>query len=835
MNDETLQQKLGIAIASHLSGDLVGAQTVYLEILQSHPEHADVQHNMGLLALQVNQHAIGLAHLKQAIALQPSNPKYWRSYIDGLRQCGFHEFAQQVSLQARNVAGSNETGPTIADQMQSLQDCYQRQAYGECEQIARCLLAATPDDGYAWKWLGLSLQQQQRLTEALHAMKTASEQLPDDAEAHGHYASALHRAGHLQEAIFHYQTAIRLDADNDTYLGNLAVIWHNLGQFAHAEQCFKIIVSRKPAAIDILVNLALTLLARNQSAEAETYLRNAIAQQPALPEAHHYLSIALKTQGRLEEAKFANLQALALNSNYADAYDTRGAILFEQGNLADAEICFEQAIVSGPTNPKYYNNLGTMLQLQRKLAQAESYYRKAITLDPNFASAHTNLGINLQSQGKIEEAGRCWQTSLQINPASIADQSGLLFHLNYSASLPNSPYIDEAVKFGRLVASQIDQAFDSWLCEQHPQRLRVGLVSGDFRNHPVGHFLHSLLREVCNTHLDLIAYATQPGVDDFSAGIRPFFADWKAICHLGDKAAAELIRADGIHILIDLAGHSSHNRLPLFAWKAAPIQVSWLGYLASTGLGTIDYILSDPYSIEAADERFFTEHIWRLPDSCICFTPTVDDVAVEPPPSLEQGFITFGSFNNLSKMTDEVIQNWSKILLAVPKSRLFLKASQLNEPAIIERILERYASHGISSDRLLLSKTVAAPDQHLATYNQIDIALDTFPYPGVTTSIEALWMGVPVLTLRGDGILARANESININAGLGQWIAGDKPTYIQKAALFAANPTYLSELRKDLRSRVLASPLFDSLAFARNFDSALWDMWKTHTACSASR
>lgn len=812
------------------------AQTIYLEILQSHPTHADVQHNMGLLALQVKEHTIGLAHLKQAIALSPANPKYWRSYIDGLRQSGLYELAQQVSLQARDATGlDSDNQPYSTDNIQSLRECYQRQAYGECEQIARRLLIVNPDDGQLWKWLGLSLQQQQRLPEAVAALNKASECLPDDAETQGLYAAALHCAGRLEEASFHYRTAIRLDNGNDTYQYNLGVIWHNLGQFAQAEQCFKNVLSRKPAANEASMNLALTLLAQNRNAEAEVCLRNTIAQLPNRPEAHYYLSIALKHQGRLEEAKSAGGQALALNRNYADAYDTQGAILFEQGKLQEAEICFEQAIACQPTQPKSYNNLGTVLQLQRKIVRAEEYYRKALALDPNFVDVHTNLGINLQSQGRIKEAEQCWRTSLQINPNSIANQSGLLFHLNYQTSLPNSTYVEEAIKFGWMVTSQVTQPFDSWLCDQHPQRLRVGLVSGDFRNHPVGHFLHGLLRDIGNTHLDLIAYATQPGIDDFSTRIRPYFVDWKNIGNLSDKAAADLIHADGIHILVDLAGHSSHNRLPLFAWKAAPIQLSWLGYLASTGLGTIDYILSDPYSIEVADEQFFTENIWRLPDSCICFTPTVDDVAIEPPPSQRQGFITFGSFNNLSKMTDDVIEIWSQILLAVPKSRLFLKASQFNEPAIVERILGRYASHGISSDRLLLSKTLAAPDQHLATYNRIDIALDTFPYPGVTTSVEALWMGVPVLTLRGDGILARANESINNNAGLTQWIAGDKSTYIQKAAIFAENSAYLADLRKELRSRVLASPLFDSLAFARNFDSALWDMWKTHPAYVSSK
>ncbi len=819
----------------HQAGDLVQAQALYLEILQSQPEHADVLHNMGLLALQVNQPAVGLAHLRQAIDKSPSNPKFWQSYIDALCQGGHHELAQHVFAQAQTAVGlrNDNISPlhqpdSNATSEQALIVCYHQQAYADCEQLARRMLIDNPDQGHLWKWLGLSLQHQQRLDDALQALQKACELLPEEGEIHGLYAAALHTANRLENAVALYRHAHRLDPGNAAYLGNIGVILHNLGKYAEAEHYFKSAIALNPDAIATLINLAMTLQAQNRSDEAERYLRAAISLQPECPETHHVLSIALKAQGRLEEAMLSSQRTLALNPHYAEAHDTLGAILFAQGRFEAAQNCFSRAIASAPDQPKFYNNLGTVLQLQRQLAEAEVYYRKAITLAPDFIDAHTNLGITLQAQGRIEEAEHCWRTSLRLNPESIINQSGLLFHLNYSAILPSSTYVEEAAKFGRMAISRVEQPFTSWLCEPQPQRLRVGLVSGDFRNHPVGHFLHGLLREIGNTHLDVIAYATQPGTDEFSLRIRPYFADWKNIGGLSDVAAAKLIHDDGIHILIDVAGHSSHNRLSMFAWKPAPIQVSWLGYLATTGLKSIDYVLSDPYSIEPADERFFTEAIRRLPDSCICFTPTVDNVAIGPLPAIKQGFITFGSFNNLSKMSDAVVELWSQILHAVPHSRLLLKASQLSEAAIIERTQIRYAEQGIASNRLILAKPLSDPAEHLATYNQIDIALDTFPYPGVTTSVEALWMGVPVLTLRGDGILARACESINHNAGLADWIAADQAEYLQKAANFAENLTYLSRLRNELRSKVLASPLFDSVSFARNFDNALRDIWRDH-------
>jgi predicted O-linked N-acetylglucosamine transferase (SPINDLY family) len=535
------------------------------------------------------------------------------------------------------------------------------------------------------------------------------------------------------------------------------------------------------------------------------------------------LAIALKIQNRLAEAATSCQQALTLEPNYPEAYCALGSIYFAVGDFAKAGENFQQALAIRPSYPEALNNLGTTHQVQRHLLEAESCYRQAISLHPDYVDAHTNLGINLQAQGRIAEAEQCWRTSLALKPDQIATQSGLLFHLNYSAR-HQANYLEEAKKFGRMVAATATP-YSRWLGAERPTCLRVGLVSGDLRDHPVGHFLHALLRESKSPRIEFVAYATQPGMDDYSARLKPYLSDWKNISNLTDEAAAQLIHGDGVHILIDLAGHSALNRLSLFAWKPAPVQISWLGYLASTGVEAIDYVLSDPYSTLPQDEENFSESIWRLPDSCICFTPPDQSPAVEALPALKQGFVTFGSFNNLTKMTDGVVATWARILHSVPTSRLLLKASQLNEPFIQSRTLQRFAEHGISGDRLILAETAPSRSRHLSMYHKVDIALDTFPYPGVTTSIEALWMGIPVLTLHGDGILARAGESICINAGLADWIASSENDYVDKAKDFAQETTKLAQLRTQLRKQVLESPLFDSARFAEQYEEALWSMW----------
>jgi len=281
-----------------------------------------------------------------------------------------------------------------------------------------------------------------------------------------------------------------------------------------------------------------------------------------------------------------------------------------------------------------------------------------------------------------------------------------------------------------------------------------------------------------------------------------------------------------VHVLLDLSGHTIHNRLPMFAYQPAPVQASWLGYLATTGVAAIDYLIADSWTLPTTDEASFTEKIWRLPETYLCFTPPEVEVAVSPLPALTEGCVTFGSFNSLTKMTDEVVALWARVLAAVPGSRLYLKTRQLKESAIRQSIIECYAAHGIESDQLILEDVVPGRAEHLATYHRVDIALDPFPYPGITTSAEALWMGVPVLTLAGGRFLSRQGVGLLMNTGLPEWVASDPDDYVARAALHAGDLQGLAALRASLRDRFLASPICDAKRFARHFELALEGMWK---------
>ena len=305
------------------------------------------------------------------------------------------------------------------------------------------------------------------------------------------------------------------------------------------------------------------------------------------------------------------------------------------------------------------------------------------------------------------------------------------------------------------------------------------MVSGDLHNHPVGYFLESLLANLDPVRVELIAYPTALRPDALTARIKPSLAAWKPLNTLNDADAAKLIHADGVHVLLDLSGHTGYNRLPIFAWKPAPVQVSWLGYFATTGMAEMDYLLADRVGVPESQRKNFTEAVWYLPDTRLCFTAPAAAVPVAPLPALQNGYITFGCFQNLSKVGDEVLAAWGKIFAALPGARLRWQSKQLGDPAVAEQQMLRLRQHGIDPARVSLHGS-ASREAYLAAHAEVDMVLDTFPYPGGTTTCEALWMGVPTITLAGDTLLARQGASLLTAAGLQDWVATSVEDYINQ-------------------------------------------------------
>ncbi|MGZ5859128.1 MAG: O-linked N-acetylglucosamine transferase, SPINDLY family protein, partial [Burkholderiaceae bacterium] len=612
---------------------------------------------------------------------------------------------------------------------------------------------------------------------------------------------------------------------------NYAAAYNNLGIalgeqscFGEAEASYRHALEISPELPEVFFNLGKLLQEQSRYAEAEASYVRAIAIKADYADAHNNLGNTLREQNRLVESEASYRRALQIKPDYAEAHNNLGITLHAQDRFSDAEICYLRALEIKPDFAEAFGNLGNTHKEQGRFADAEVDFRRALELKPDYAEAYYNMGNLLKDQGHFAQAETGYRQALAIKPDFADARSNLLFTLNYSANHAPAYCLDEARQYGRMLERRTGNRFSTWSCASQPERLRVGIVSADLRNHPVGYFLEGLLRHIDPSRVELIAYPSQRKEDELTARIRPFFWAWKPIAHI-DAIAADEIHSDGVHVLLDLSGHTAENRLPLFALQPAPVQASWLGYFATTGVAQMNYLLGDPYVTPPDEEKHFSETVWRLPESYLCFTPPDVALDVGPLPVLSVGSITFGCFNNLTKMSDDVVALWARVLQAVPGSRLFLKTKQLNDLPVREQTQQRFAMHEIAADRLILEGSSPRVDL-LKAYHRVDIALDPFPYPGGTTSVEGLWMGVPVITLKGDRFLSHVGESIAHNAGLADWIVADDDAYVAKAVEHTSNLERLASLRSRLRQQVLASPLFDAARFARHFEDALWSMWQ---------
>ena len=537
---------------------------------------------------------------------------------------------------------------------------------------------------------------------------------------------------------------------------------------------------------------------------------------------------AIEQDGRIEAAMQRYEAAVRLAPNLARAHLNRGNVLLETGDVDGALEAYATALAKDPDYAGAHYNMGNACVRASRREAALAAYRKAIALKPDFADAEAALGAVLEDLGQLGAAAASYRRALAIKPDYAEVHSNLLFLHNYLADQSPMAMLAEARRFGELAARRA-RPYRAWPNVPESARcLRVGLVSGDLRNHPVGYFAEGALAamaSLAHDRLELFAYPTHASTDAVTERIKACCRGWRPAAGLPDERLAHLIREDRVDILIDLSGHTLHNRLPMFAWKPAPVQVTWLGYFATTGVAEMDYLIADPWTLPQSEEGSFTERIWRLPETRLCFTPPDEHVEVTALPALRNGYITFGCFNHLTKVNDRVVTRWAELLAALPDSRLFLKSAPIAETSLRQDIVDRFAARGIGANRLILEG--AAPRAaYLAAYQRVDIALDPFPYPGGATTVEALWMGVPVLTLAGKSFVSRQGVGLMMNAGLPEWVAIDGDDYVGRAVSLGSDLRRLASLRERLRGQVLSSPIFDAPRFAGHLEAALRGMWQ---------
>ncbi|RKP45608.1 tetratricopeptide repeat protein [Trinickia fusca] len=637
---------------------------------------------------------------------------------------------------------------------------------------------------------------------------------------------AHHHAGRLDQARAHYEQALALMPQHADALHLLGVVAMQQQRYADALDLIGRAIEISPQST-YFDNLGNALRGWGKLAAAAESHQQAIALDARNFRAHNNLGNVLH-QMRLPAAAAASFRtAVELNPNFAEAQSNLGNVLRELGDWTTAETHCRRAIALNPAFGEAHNNLGNALKQQGRLLEAVQCYERAQQLMPHEPQVPLNLGIVKREMGFHDAAIACFREALLLRPGSCEVWSNLLFSLSFSQDTLPADYLAEARRFGELVGRHVQPYTDWCIDEQADAPLRIGFVSGDFRAHPVGYFLESVLGELDRSRVQLYAYSTRLYEDAVTERLKPHFASWRSLVELDDAAAARTIRDDGIQILVDLAGHTDANRLTVFAYKSAPVQMSWLGYFASTGLATIDYVLGDQWVLPPDEATHFVERAWRVPQGYLCFTPPEPAVAIAPAAGAASRPFTFGCFSDLVKVNERVVAVWARILHCVPDAQLFLKAQQLGDAAQREATLARFAEHGIEAERIVMEGASPRAD-YLDAYNRVDITLSPFPYPGGTTTAESLWMGVPVLCRRGDRFLGHLCESVVQSVGLGEWIAADEHDYVAKALAFAGQRAQLAASRKALRARVLASSLCDATRFARMLESEFAAMWQAY-------
>lgn len=786
------KQAIQNAVEHHQAGRLAEAEAIYQQILKREPNHADALHLSGVLAHQGGQYEMAARFIRRAISSKPVFPEAYCNLGNVLKAQG------DIETAISNYRKAIEQKPDLIG---------------------------------AHNNLGNALREAGRPDMAIASYRQALELQPGYAAAHYNLAIALKEKGNLTEAVASFRQAIALKPGVAEQHYNLALALYALGYAEEAMSNYRQAIGYKPGYADAYVNLGALLQEQGALNEAIQTYRQILACKPDCAEAHCNLATTLKDQGKLEPATDAYRQAIEHSPDFAEAHYNLGNILQMQGRLTDAAQSYLRALAIKPDYADAHNNLGNVQQALGQLSAAASHLQKALALDPSSAEAYNNLGNVFKHQTRREDAIASYTKALELKPDYLEAHSNLIFALSSHPGCTPSQYLIEAKRYG-MNAQASAHPYRSWPShpkDSPPRRLRVGLVSGDLKTHPVGFFIESILAHLNLNSIELVAYSTKAQEDDLTSRIKPFFSSWNLIAGRSDEAAARQIYEDRIDVLVDLAGHTAFNRLSLFAWKPAPVQVNWLGYFASTGLPGMDFLLADPVSVPASHHAAFSEQVWYLPDTRLCFTPPAESESpgVAALPASINGCITFGCFQTLSKIGDETLVLWGRVFSVLPQARLRLQNKQMSCSVTREEISKRLAKFGIASERVTLLGPVSRPE-YLAAHAEVDIVLDTFPYPGGTTTCEALWMGVPTLTLAGETMLARQGASLLVAAGLSNWVANNVDEYVAKAVAFSQDLAGLADLRAGLRERVRASPLFDAARFARNLETALFGMWEAN-------
>ena len=728
----------------------------------------------------------------------------------------------------------------------------------EAEGLYQAIVAVRPADFNALHLLGVLWTHQGRYDEAVATISKALMLDPRSFDAHYNLGNALNAMGRHNDAVASFRRALDIKANHPLAYNNLGIALYDGGKIDDAIMAFGCALVADQNYAEAHFNLARLLALRGKHELAIAGYRRAIALKPDYVDAHINLGAALQALVYYDEAADSLNRALLLRPDSVEALNNLGVVLREMGKCEESVSCFKRALTLDPHFASAYGNLCAVLQLLKRddeaigclenwlkiqpdnvncwnilgtvqtridrYEDAASSFRSSLAIRPT-VDAHAGLAYALLRTARGAEAVASYQQALALDPDNVSVHSDYVYALDFVPELGFVEHQAERRRWYEHHARKLASEIEPHGNDRTPDRkLRIGYVSADFNGNSPSLVFGPVLRHHDRSKFDLVLYSENRFESPNTKEFREMASPWRDTMTLSDREMVRQIRDDGIDILVDLSGHSYGNRLLVFARKPAPVQVTAWGMATGTGVPTIDYFLSDPVSVPESARPYFAEKIFDLP--CI-LGPVIPEhaPAVESLPYARGAPFTFGCLNRLNKITDRVVALWARLLREVPDSRLLLKDAQLSDPSERHRMTSAFRAQGISEDRLILLPRTPRLE-HLAAFGRVDIALDPFPTTGGISTQEAMWMGVPVVVMLGNGIPSRASAAMVSAVGLADWVAANEDEYVDIAKRFAADPVALAKLRGSLRPSMASSPLGDAVKYCRAVEDGYRTMWR---------